>query len=295
MKIKKRKKTAKGGSKQRHSMLHKYHDELEWDALRQHVERLNALGRVLYVEDVAVDIDQIVDRHFVCDARRCINWKNDPEATYAPGGPRLAGIDTIPIQDQSCCSRFSVPITREGEQRVFRNIGAIVDELPEDHPLKEGDSVEWEAVFQYDEDDNQRSLRMTGALGACLFNFYEDGRGYCAIHRAALKVGASPASWKPVTCLLWPLAVDRFKRDDDSYAWYLTVYCKENADLFEQDQDRPAPACMDDDSKEYPPVYESMRDELEHLFGRDWYRKLLRDIDRLLVTHLEEEAHEEKR
>jgi len=256
----------------RQKVLHAYHDELEWDDLRRYVEEKAAKGRILFVDNVAVDIDQILERQFVCDGRRCIVWRGDDEKEA--------------LQDNSCCSRYGVPISAIGEKRIVQHLDAIVAELPEEHPIKGEKGFSLADIFFYDE--RQRSMLMSGDLGACVFSFYEDGRSYCAIHRAAMKANQSPASWKPLTCLLWPLAVDRYKTDDGNHNWIVTTYSEETDDVFEQEADGSTPVpCIVDDDEEYPYVYESMRDELEQLFGREWYRKLLKSIDKHIVAEFD--------
>lgn len=250
----------------RQRLLHAYHDELEWDPMRSYVERRSSEGRILFVENVAVDIDQIVARQFVCDGRRCVVWRGENE--------------DVPLVDRSCCSRYGVPITREGETRIYRHLEAILKELPDDHPLHKAHA--WDDVFEYDDDD-QRSLRMSDNLGACVFRLYENGHSLCAVHKAALTAGQNPVDWKPITCLLWPLAVDRYENDEGQTVWFLSVYCEDTDGVFEQNNDIADPvACIEDDDATYPYVYESMRPELEHVFGREWYIKLLKAIEKQL-------------
>ena len=255
-------------------VLKAYHDELDWDSLRAYVERQNIDGRVLFVGNVAVDIDQIVERQFMCDGRRCVVWRGEDEAE--------------PLIDRSCCNRYDVPVTREGEARIQRHLDEILAVLPDDHPLQENHT--WTDIFEYDEDENQRNFQMTSEIGACVFRLYEDGHSLCAVHKAALANNQNPVDWKPITCLLWPLAIDRYKDDDGKTNWFLSVYCSETEGVFEQgDPDDPV-ACIFDDDEEYPYVYESMKPELEHVFGRDWYQRLLKAIEKHLVVLTKDDA-----
>lgn len=265
------KKTKSKPDPRRHQKrLHAYHDELGWDSLRAYVERKAAGGRVLFVDNVAVDVDQVLERQFMCDGRRCVVWRGADE--------------TEPLLDRSCCGRYSVPVTQIGEKRILDHLEAIQEVLPEDQQIES-----WDDIFEYDE-DNQRQLQMDGPFNACVFRLYENGRSLCAVHKAALVAGQNPNDWKPITCMLWPLVADRYKGDDGKDVWFLSVYCKETCEVFEQDDDGDPVACIEDDDEEYPFVYESMRSELEHVFGREWYMKLLKAIDKHIEVVMREEA-----
>lgn len=62
------------------------------------------------------------------------------------------------------------------------------------NPFERGEGGEW----VLDEDEDGRC-----ALAYCA----KDGSVWCGVHSAALDAGVDPWVWKPMECLLWPLAL----------------------------------------------------------------------------------------
>jgi hypothetical protein len=225
-------------------------DELEWSTAKKYVEVLRAKGQWLEVGLVDVDLAQIVDRRFRCDARRCIHWEGDR-----------------PLVDRSCCCRYDVPVTGRDRTVVLQHLDRVRPGLPANHRLRDPSSD----AFEMD-DDFGFQLVQDNPLGGCQFNLYLEGRCRCALHLTALKLGENPMEWKPLACSLWPLAVISYD-DDGEERYLLTVYCAENADLFDETEDEPF-ACLVDQDPSYPPLYQAERPTLESLFGEAWWRRL---------------------
>lgn len=211
---------------------------------------LRGRGELLVLGTVDVDLPQVVERRFLCDARRCIEWSGKS-----------------PLVDRSCCCRYQVPVTTHDRQRILDHIDEILPHLPEDHRLHDPSS----SPFMIDEgfsfnliDDNP--------LGGCEFNLYRDGRCLCLLHQQALARGEDPCAWKPLACSLWPLAVSDYS-DDGEERFLLTIYCPQTTDLFEETDTDPF-ACLEDQDPAYPSLYQSERPALEYLFGREFWRQL---------------------
>src|SRR5215470_15098654 len=64
-------------------------------------------GRIASIGKVDVDLEQLVDRTFLCDRHRCIQWT-----------PHERKADARPLIDNSCCSRYTVPVTDLDRSRV---------------------------------------------------------------------------------------------------------------------------------------------------------------------------------
>lgn len=241
-------------------VLHSFLEELEWDSTRHYVERLREQGDLLQLGPVDVDIPQIVLRHFVCDARRCIEW----------AGER-------PLIDRGCCCRYEVPLSSRDRQVVRKNLERVRPHLPEDHRLLDP-QVD---PFTADESDYSFKMVHDNPVGGCQFNLYRDGRCRCALHTAALAAGEDPLDWKPLACSLWPLAINAYTVGREE-RFLLTVYGEQTAALFDDSEDEPF-ACLVDQDPGHPRTYQSEQAVLEYLFGSKWWRSLDKAASRLIA------------
>ena len=214
------------------------------------MERLRHHGHLLQVGRVDVDVEQIVRRHYMCDAQRCIQWAGDKA-----------------LVDRSCCSRYGVPVTARDRDLVHEKLDLVRQNLPRGHRLLDPKADPFEPDEDYGFD-----MVNDNPLDGCQFNQYEDGRMRCAIHKTALERGENPCHWKPIACSLWPLALNQYD-DDGPERYLLTIYCDETDDLFDA-IDEDDFACIQDQSPDYPRLYESEQLTLEFLFGERWYRQL---------------------
>jgi hypothetical protein len=240
--------------------VQRFLEELEWDSTQNYVERLREGGDLLQLGAVDVDVPRIVLRHFICDARRCIEW----------AGER-------PLLDMGCCCRYEVPLTAHDRGIVREHLAEVRPLLPDGHRLHDPKAD----PFACDENDYGFKMVHDNPLGGCQFNLYREGRCRCALHSAALAAGGDPLEWKPLACSLWPLALNSHTVDGQE-RYLLTIYCEETSALFDDAEDDPF-ACLVDQDASYPRVYESERAVLEHLFGRKWWHDLDRAARRLIA------------
>jgi hypothetical protein len=231
-------------------VLRTFLGEIEWSTPKKYVEMLRRQGQLLSLDDVDIDVPQIVRRHFLCDAQRCIQWTG-----------------TTPLVDRSCCCRYDVPLTARDREVVLRHLDRVRPLLSAGARLLDPQ----EDPFETD-DDYGAEMVHDNSLGGCQFNLYIEGRARCAIHLAALRHGASPPAWKPIACSLWPLAVSAYSDDGDERL-LLTIYCEETRDLFDGDDEEPF-ACLVDQDPKHPRLYQSERSVLEYLFGASFWRRL---------------------
>ena len=232
-------------------LLHDFLAELEWCATRKYVERLRDAGAFLTLGGVDVDATQLVDRHFLCDARRCLET----------AGPRV-------LVDRSCCSRYQVPVTQR-DQRVVR------EHLDEARSLLSPGArlIDPTADPFVDDEDYGRQLVHDNELGGCEFNVYGEGRCRCALHGAALEAGANPHDYKPLACSLWPLAFSEYAVGRGRPRLLLTAYGEATSEIFDDTDDEPF-ACLVDQDPSYPRLYQAERPTLEYLLGAPWWRQL---------------------
>jgi len=238
--------------------LRRFNEELGWSVTKKYVELLRTHNELLSVGVVDIDVPEIIERRFVCDARRCIQ---------SDGGKALV--------DRGCCCRYEVPTTTDDRQRVLKHLDDVRPLLPEGHRLLDPDNSPFEQSGEYGQD-----LVSDNPLGGCQFNVYVDGQCRCLLHGLALQKGANPANYKPLACSLWPLAVNDY--DDDGHERFLlTIYCEDTEELFDTNDDEPF-ACLVDQDPAYPPLYQSERPILEYLFGKQFWFSLHEEAGRIL-------------
>jgi hypothetical protein len=246
-------------SKAHPDQIRPFLDEIEWSVSKKYVELLRGRGELLSLGDVDVDVPQIIRRHFLCDARRCIEW-----------------VDGRPLVDRSCCCRYDVPLTARDREVVLRHLEEARAELPPESRLLDPAAE----PFEPDEDYGWEMVH-DNPLGGCQFNLYVDGRCRCALHLSALGQRANPHDYKPLACSLWPLAVSSYDDDGDDRL-LVTVYCSETGHLFDGADDEPF-ACIVDQDESYPRLYQAERSTLEYIFGAAWWRKLDSAARRILA------------
>ena len=232
-------------------------------------------GRLISIGKVDVDVEQVVERSFLCDRHRCIQWT-----------PHEKLKDKKALIDRSCCSRYTVPVTDLDRERVAEILPLVRKRLEPGHPL-----VVDEAEPPYDVQEDFSFAMRERDNGACQFVIYDKGLTACAIHKTCLEEGLDPWVYKPLGCSLWPLAIVDYEDDDGDDRLLLTVYAAATEGLFESDPDGDSPnesefACLVDQDPEYDPMYRSCKSVIVHTFGAEFYAKL----DKAAQKHLQPRA-----
>ena len=237
-------------NKPRIQVLRRFLSELEWTPTKRYVEMLRQRDELWSLDEVDVDLPQVVERRFLCDARRCIQWNGDQA-----------------LVDRSCCCRYEVPVTTRDRRRLLNVLDAVRARLPEDHVLQDLDELPYTQ-----DDDYAYNLVADNPLGGCTFSQYIDGRCRCTIHGTALEQGDNPCTHKPLACSLWPLATVNYE-DGGEERLLLTIYCDATAELFSTSDDEPF-ACIEDQDPSYPRLYQAEETTLRYIFGDRFYHKL---------------------
>ncbi len=89
--------------------LRLYVRDLSKPPVKRYVEVQRTRERLFAIGHVDVDIEQLVDRTFLCDRHRCIQWT-----------PHERKADARPLIDNSCCSRYTVPVTDFDRDKLAR-------------------------------------------------------------------------------------------------------------------------------------------------------------------------------
>jgi uncharacterized protein DUF3109 len=254
---------SKNGIK-RSEALKLYVKDLGKPPVKRYIEVQRARGRLISIGNVDVDIDHLIDRTFLCDRHRCIHWTRHEKMA-----------DKRPLIDNSCCSRYTVPVTDLDMKKVSEILPLVRKRLAKDHPyVQDHDELPFEL-----QDDYSFAMRERES-GSCQFVIYEEGMTTCAIHKTCLEEGLSPWEYKPLGCSLWPLALLDYEEDDGSERLLLTIYARATEALFDNESDDDGSAaeksfaCLVDRDPEYDPMYRACRGVITHTFGNDFYKKL---------------------
>jgi len=114
-----------------------------------------------------------------------------------------------------CCSSFEVTLSDEEIDRIIKYMPQAAQLCPH---LVSNDS--FNNVF--DEISEGLHAIDTDEDGTCLFAYHKDGKMLCSLHTVALEEGVPLRRIKPVTCILWPLALFEGRRTIltvDEEAW----------------------------------------------------------------------------
>jgi hypothetical protein len=271
----------------RSALLREYVRDLGKPPVKRYVEVQRARGHLFAIGNIDVDIDQLVDRTFLCDRHRCIQW-----------APHDKLADAQPLIDHSCCSRYTVPVTLDDRGKLAEILPLVRKRLAKDHPLNEDDAAPpYELQPDYSlamrEQPGPPFDRGTLSSGTtCQFVLYEKGLTTCAIHKTCLEEGLSPWEYKPLGCSLWPLAILDYEDDDGKERLLLTVYARATSGLFDDEGDDDSNdetefACLLDRSPDYAPLYRETEGILKQAFGAEFYKKLDSQARKYLSTHKE--------
>lgn len=247
----------------RSSALKLHVRDLNLTPLKRYVDIQRERGRILSIDKVDVDLEQVVERRFLCDRHRCIQWT-----------PHEKKADARPLIDNSCCSHYSVPVADMDRKKLQEILPLVRKRLRKDHPLNEEPE---EPPYHL---DNDYSFAMNEFdSGACQFVLYEKGLTTCAIHKTCLEEGLDVWEYKPIGCSLWPLALVDYD-DDGKERLLMTAYTAPTANLFDDKTEEEAQedeghfACLVDNDPDYEPLYRSTEGIITYLLGEAFYRKL---------------------
>jgi hypothetical protein len=247
----------------RSAMLKLYLADFGTAPVQRYVKVQKQRGRIISIGNVDVDIEQVVERTFLCDRHRCIQWT-----------PHEKKSDARPLIDNSCCSRYTVPVTDWDRDKLAEILPLVRKRLDKNHPLNVDQA---EPPYEIGEDYSFAMREREN--GACQFVLYDKGRTACAIHKTCLEEGLSPWEFKPLGCSLWPLALLDFEDDDGNERILLTIYGNATEGLFDREDDDDLPsedffACLVDKAPEYDPMYRACQGVIVHTLGADFYRQL---------------------
>lgn len=263
------KKPANKKPPRRSNLLKVYLADLERAPAERYVKIQRERGQLITIDKVDIDMEQMVERSFLCDRHRCIQWTPHEKKAKAK-----------PLIDNSCCSRYTVPVSDLDRDKLAEILPLVRKRLAPDHPLNSDENA---APYQID--DDYAFAMHEEEDGTCQFVLYEAGQTTCAIHKTCLEENLDVWTYKPLGCSLWPLAVVDYEVGGET-RYLLTIYSRATANMFEQADDESDDeahfACLVDQDPDYDPIYRSLEGVITHIFGADFYRQL----DRQAQAHL---------
>ena len=216
----------------------------DWDAW---LLRRMSRGEVVNVGGVLVD-RAVLRQRFACVSDRC-----------APGPDRG--------EFRSCCADVLVSLSRAEDQRL-RRCGDLLDWMKAREP-------------RLAPCHNRDFYRRAGEPGLarpdrrCVFSQLEQGRIRCHLHAYARRARIDRGQLQPVSCRLFPLiVVDRAQG-----RVLLTVVASHTRRLVSAHPAHRYPCLAD---ARLPPLYHSMRGDLDWLFGKGFAKALAAEAARSL-------------
>ncbi len=253
----------------RSSALRVHLEDLSRAPVSRYINVQRERGQLVAIGKVDVDLEQIVGRTFLCDRHRCIQWT-----------PHDKKADARPIIDNSCCARYTVPVTDLDRKKLAEILPLVKKRLAINHPLREDPDA-----IPYEIDDEFAFNLVEREDGVCQFVLYEKGLTTCAIHKTCLEEGLDVWEYKPLGCSLWPLALVDYEVDGKE-RYLLTVYAAATAGIFENADETENTesrfACLIDQDEKYEPVYQATEGILKYALGDAFYAQLDRHAQEYL-------------
>jgi hypothetical protein len=244
--------------------------DLNLTPIRRYVDIQRERGKLLAIGNVDVDLEQMLERKFLCDRHRCIQWK--------PHGKKSE--DPKPIIDNSCCSRYQVPVTDWDRVKLAEILPKVRKRLAKSHPL-----VMDHAEPPYEIDEEFTFLMKDQPNGACQFVLYEEGLTTCAVHKTCLEEKLDPWHYKPIGCSLWPASLVDYENDDKQERYLLTAYVDATAGIFIESESNGNTeddfACLVDQDESYEPLYKSMEGVLTYVLGAKFWKRLDHELTKV--------------
>jgi hypothetical protein len=111
-------------SPRRAEALRLYVADLGKAPVQRYANVQKARGRLISIGKIDVDIEHLVERTFLCDRHRCIQWT-----------PHEKKEDAKPLIDRSCCSHYMVPVTDLDRDKLAEILPLVRKRLDKSHPL----------------------------------------------------------------------------------------------------------------------------------------------------------------
>lgn len=261
------------------------------DKLRSFFEKTPVIHYIkqhetVVIGEIIVDVNNIILRPYACDGSHCLSVKPLPNHLEGYGFTFYNEVAAY----GDCCRGPIVFISQAERQRIAEHLAGIMP-----HMSQEGQFIVKEHLRQKGPEQKQEAFAESARRTAgehkgqeldfakmhtiwgdqCIFRtLHHDGlRGQvrCAIHAYAVHAGLSYLDLKPVDCWFWPLALVPLYTGQ----FLLTVHTEETRHFTEESENYAKKRCLTEPIPGAPPIYQSFRNELIHVFGQEWFDTLV--------------------
>jgi hypothetical protein len=230
-----------------------------------HVEKLRARSELLILGNIAVDIPNLIERRFACDTRHCVRITKR-------NGRRWFG--------NSCCTDLVVEIAapeRERLEQLARDYRRRVRRGPKALRKIAEKVLDGDAFAETVRDEPILNDRRTNR---CIMSYLDGGKVLrCSINTMVDALDYRIEDFKPDPCFMYPIHYVDYEPDQ----WFLTVVNRENYKALDAAKEAATMPCLNRPIRTAPPAYISLRRELEHLWGKAFWRELDQAARRLLA------------
>jgi len=231
---------------------------------KAYVERLAERGELLVVGNVAVDAANLVFRRFACDTARCVRTER------RNGRPWFSG---------SCCTDLMVEVTPPEVRRLKALAQTYLARFPKGRKevAKVAERIAGDEFLA--ETRNGETVLDDYPTNRCILSFL-DGRGIlrCAVNAMAEALDLAIERYKPDACFAYPLHYVDYEKGK----WLLTVVCRRNYKMLGAAREAASMVCLTDPPPDAPPAYVALRREIEHFWGKRFWKELDRKARPLL-------------
>lgn len=237
----------------------------EQNHLRSHateacyVEQLRGRGRLIEIENIAVDAEQTVFRRFQCDSNWCLRRSGNGARCQYKG---------------SCCTDLQVELTAHERQQLLELAQRARHHLslPARHGARRAmNRLLEDQVFEVT--DKGELIFASLSSGRCPLSWLDGGSTLCcSINTVCEDLQLDLRQFKPEPCFLYPLHYVEYRPG----RYFLTLITPETCEAIGADRYTARLRCLNRPQPGSPPALVSLRAEIELCFGQGFYQQLFR-------------------
>ena len=233
-----------------------------------YISQLDHRGRLLRLDNVFVDVEQLILRTFACDTQWCVRAKKEDGKTVFKG---------------SCCTDLEVNITPDEIDRL-RRLGRLADERLD---LKPSDPLDLvverlrEGRFFHTTDSGELAFKSLGSERCPLSWLTRDGTLRCAVNTLCERLDEPLTDFKAEPCIMFPLHYVEHQPG----RYFLTTICRETHEWIGADHFVTKLKCLSRPKPGAPPAFQFLRGEIEMCFGKTFYGRLAKAAAPILQEH----------
>lgn len=232
-----------------------------------YLDLLRQRGRLIEIENIQIDAEQLILRSFQCDTAWCVRASGEPASRQFKG---------------SCCTDLQVDVTTH-EAAKLRELAVIAEErlsmgigdplLPVVRRLRDDKFIE-----RVDRGDI--AFRHLGSARCSLSWLTTAGVLRCGINTLCEKLQLPLQEFKPEPCYLFPLHYV----EADPGRYFFTLITNDTYEYIGADRHTAFLKCLRKPKPGSPPAYQSLKYEITLCLGEEFYEKLEQAAAEFLET-----------